>query len=435
MIAFGVVAFINMKSKAKEVTHEDTGMTAKPVNVIIIEKKPFLTRVTAFGHVQPTVIFQGKAEVGGKITYVHPALKQGGSIAAGTVVVRINPIDYKLTLDQQRSDLVASQAQLEQLLQEQVSSRSSLRLAKDNLRLGLHELQRVRTIWERRLIARSTLDIEKQKVIQLRQKVSDIQGKLNTYASRIKNAQAKITRSLQQVKGGKTTLKRTQITLPFDARISLATLDKGEIVTKGNVLFEAINTDAIEINAELPLNQMQILLSASHEKQHSLTKNKPPNLVQGLQWSAKVRLVGAKNNALWKGRVARFSESVDPIRRTTTITVIVDNPNKNVSTSGKPPLLKGMYMAIELSPPATHAITIPRSAIHSERAFIVNKEKKLEIRPLRIQSRQGNIAVITKGLAVGDQLIINDLTPVIDGMPLIPIISTQTSKTPAQEAR
>lgn len=435
MIAIGVVAFINMKAKTKEVEREDTGMTAKPVKVMIIEKKPFSASVTAFGHVQPTVVFQGKAEVGGKITYVHPRLKQGGSIAAGTVVVRINPVDYKLTLDQHRSDLVANQSQLEQIMQEQVASRASLTLATANLRLGLQELQRIQMIWKRRLIARSTLDAEKQKVLQLHQKVSDTQGKLNTYASRIKNANAKITRSLQQIKGGKTTLKRTQIILPFDARISLASLDKGEIVTTGSVLFEAINTDAVEINAELPMSQMQILLFASQKKQSNLTTGHSNKGLHGLQLSAQVKRVGAKNNAQWQGRVARFSESVDPIRRTTTITVIIDNPNKNGIASSKPPLLKGMYMAIELSTPATNTIIIPRSAIHSERAFIVNKEQQLEIRPLIIQSRQGNIAVITQGLKVGEHLIVNDFVPVIEGMPLIPIISTKTSPRSIQGAK
>jgi multidrug efflux pump subunit AcrA (membrane-fusion protein) len=435
MIAIGVVAFINMKTKTKEVEREETGMTARPVKVMMIEKKPFSASVTAFGHVQPTVVFQGKAEVGGKITYVHPALKQGGRITSGTVVVRINPVDYQLTLDQHRSDLVASQSQLEQIMQERTASRVSLKLAIANLRLGLQELQRLQTIWERRLIARSTLDAEKQKVLQLRQKVSDTQGKLNTYTSRIKNAKAKITRSLQQIKGGKMTLKRTQITLPFDARISLATLDKGEIVATGSVLFEAINTDAVEINAELPMSQMQILRFASQQKQPNLTAAQSNRGLHALQLSAQVKRVGSKNNARWQGRVARFSESVDPTRRTTTITVIVDHPNKKVIAGSKPPLLKGMYMAIELSTPATNAIIIPRSAIHSERAFIVNKEQQLEIRPLIIQSRQGNIAVITQGLKVGEHLIVNDLVPVIEGMPLIPIISTKTSPSSVQDAK
>lgn len=434
MIAIGVVAFKNMQSKAKEVVHENVGMEAKLVDVISIKKQPFSARVTAYGNVQPTVVFQGKAEVGGKVTYVHPALKRGANIAAGTVVVRINPIDYKLSLDKNRSDLETSKSQLELLMQERGSTRASLKLANANLRLGLQELGRIRTIFNRQLIARSKLDAEEQKVLQLRQKVSDTQGKLNTYASRIKNANAKIRRSLQQVKGGKTTLGRTQIKIPFDARISVANLDKGEIINAGSILFEAINTDAVEINAELPISQMQRLLSALQGKTVDLNVTNSNQHLKSLNLKARVKLVGGNKKAVWTGRVARFSESVDPTRHTTAITVVVDHPDKHSIANGRPPLLKGMYVGVELSAPAYPAIIIPRKAIHSGRAFLVNQENKLEIRTLDIQSRQGNIAVIRKGLNVGEQLIINDLVPVIKGMPLKPFVK-KASHLSAQDVK
>lgn len=435
MIAIGIVAFINMKGKVKEVVHEDKGMEARPVDVIKIQKKPFSATVIAYGNIAPTVIFQGKAEVGGKVTYVHPSLKQGGSIAAGTIVVRINPVDYKLSLDKTRSDLSASQSQLNQLKQEKQSTRASIKLAKENLRLGLKELKRTRTIFNKGLISNSKLDIENQKVIQLRQKLSDLEGKLNTFSSRINNAKAIIHRSEQQVKGGKTTLGRTQIKIPFDARISVANLDKGEVINTGTILFEAINTDAVEINAELPIKSMQILLSAAQGKVLDLNVNNNDQILKSLRLKARVRLVGGNTKAIWKGRVVRFSESVNPTRHTTSVTVVIDNPYRQVIVGNKPPLLKGMYVAVELYAPAYDAIIVPRKVVHSGRAFIVTKDNKLEIRTLDIQSKQGNIAVIRAGLKVGEQLITTDLVPVIEGMPLTPLLANKVSKSPAQEAK
>ncbi len=218
---------------------------------------------------------------------------------------------------------------------------------------------------------------------------------------------------------------RTQIKIPFDARISVANLDKGEIINVGSVLFEAINTDAVEINAELPIRQMQRLLSAAQGKSTTLKTANSHQILKSLSLKARVKLVGGNDSAVWTGRVVRFSESVDPTRHTTAVTVVVDHPDKNTIATGRPPLLKGMYVAVELSAPAYNAIIIPRKAIHSGRAFIVNQAQKLEIRPLEIQSRQGNVAVIRNGLKVGEQLIINDLVPVIKGMPLKPIFKDE----------
>ncbi|MCK5813379.1 MAG: hypothetical protein KAH03_03935 [Cocleimonas sp.] len=67
MIAIGVVAFINMKGKTKEVVHKDNVMVAKAVDVMIIHKAPFSASVVAYGNIEPTVVFQGKAEVGGRV--------------------------------------------------------------------------------------------------------------------------------------------------------------------------------------------------------------------------------------------------------------------------------------------------------------------------------------------------------------------------------
>lgn len=420
MIAIGFVGFIWLNNNKQQVEHAGLKMDAKPVDVIKVEKQPFNASVTAYGNVEPAIVLQSKAEVSGKVTYVHPDLKAGGSIAADTVVVRIDTEDYQVSLSQTQADLASSESQLAQLKQERASTQRSLSLAKKNLALGEKELERIRSLSQKGLLARSTLDAEEQKVIQLEQSVSDLQGQLTTYSSRIANADAQIRRSEQQVKGQKTTLQRTEIKMPFDARISVADVEKGEFVSVGNLLFEAINTDGVEIEAELPMQAMKVLLLSFKGQSLNIQPTDVKQALQRLQLKARVRLVGGKESAVWQARVSRISESVDPTRRTLSITVAVDNPYENIIVGERPPLLKGMYVAVELYAPAIEAIVIPRSAIHDGRAFVVGVDNQLEIRRLAIQSKQNDLAIISHGLEEGDWLIVNDLYPVIDKMPLAP---------------
>lgn len=419
MIAIGVgIAIYMMKSKDK-VEHTDTAMQPRAVEVITLEKQPFSATATAYGYVEPAVVLRGKAEVSGKASYVHPELREGGSIPAGTVVVRIDPEDYKTNLQQTKADLAANQSQLAQIEQEEANTRRSLQLAQENLRLGQQELARVKSIWEKRLIARSVLDSEEQRVIQLRQTVSDLQGQLNTYQSRRDSANAQINRSQQQVKGQKTTLGRTEITIPFDARISSASVENNEFVATGNVLFEAINTDGVEIEAELPLMHMRALVSAMRGKAVDANPANTKALLESLGLKATVRLVNAPDSqATWEGRVARIAEAVDPTRRTLGIVIAVDKPYDNVVIGEKPPLLKGMYVAVELYAPETDALVIPRKALHQGHVYLMDDTQKLEVRPVRVQAQQGNQVIIAEGLQAGEQLIVNDLVPVIKGMPL-----------------
>jgi hypothetical protein len=82
-----------------------------------------------------------------------------------------------------------------------------------------------------------------------------------------------------------------------------------------------------------------------------------------------------------------------------------------------------MYMAVDLYAPMREAMIIPRQAIHQGRVYVASAENKLEIKPVVVRFHQGELAVIDAGLQVGERVIINDLIPVIEAMPLTPELS------------
>lgn len=434
-IALGVLVAIMLIMGRASLKHAGTEMPRKSVEVIKAKRIPFSAKVTAYGNVEPTVTLKTLAEVSGKISYVHPDLRQGNSMTAGTVVARIDPQDYEVTLKQTQADLAGNISSLKQLQVEQQTTRRSLELAQKNLKVGEKELARIRSIWERKLIARSTLDAEEQKVIQLRQQVSELQGQLNTYASRKTTVQAQITRAEEQVKGQKTTLGRTEITLPFSARIGAVSIDKGQFVNVGTILFEALDINGVEINAQLPILHMRSLVGhLEGTTLDSPTMGNTQALLARLDLSAKVKLVGDMPDAWWDAKVLRFSESIDPTRRTLGIVVGIDRPYEKVIPGRRPPLLKGMFMAVELYAPIREALVIPRKAVHHGRVYIANSDDHLEIKPIEIQQRQDDLVVVSSGLQEGDQVIINDLVPVIEGMPLTLIYASDYEKALAKRA-
>ncbi|MCK5432177.1 MAG: HlyD family secretion protein [Gammaproteobacteria bacterium] len=423
-----LVAILLVKARVP-LEHADTEMPSKSVEIIKAKRIPFAAKVVAYGNVEPTVTLKTLAEVSGKISYMHPDLNQGNSIAAGTVVARIDPQDYEVILRQTQADLAANKSSLKQLEVEHQTTSRSLELAKKNLLMEEKELDRIRTVWDRKLIARSALDAEEQKVIQLRQQVSELQGQLNTYASRKATVLAQISRTEEQMKGEKTTLGRTEITLPFSARISVVSIEKDQFVNVGSTLFEAQDIDSVEINAQLPIMHMRSLVSHLEGKTFDspgigLTRE----VLARLNLSARVKLVGDMPDAWWDAKVLRISESIDPIRRTLGIVVGVDRPYEKVIPGRRPPLLKGMFTAVELHAPQREAIVIPRKAIHHGRVYVVSEDKRLQIKAIEIQQQQGDLVVIRSGLQEGDQIIISDLVPVIEGMPLTPVVASEYEK-------
>ncbi len=439
LIVGGAVALVVNKVKNKPaVEHKELQYPLKAVEVIDIQKIPFRARALAFGNVEPATVLKAKSEVAGKISYIHPKLKKGSSLKKGTVVLRIEPTTYKLSLNQSKAGLAGSQSSLKQLETEEISTKRALNLAQRNLNVELKELNRIKSLWNKRLIARSTLDKEEQKVLSLRQQVQDIQGKLSSYSSRKAATRAQIKQSKSQVDQSQDKLGRTEVRLPFDARIGAVSVDKGEFTPAGGLLFEALGVQAVEITAQLPTKQFRPLITSLGEAGKTISLKNPESVqaaLSNMNLEARVRLVGDSSDAaLWEGQLVRMSESIDPTRDTLGLVIAVNKPYENIIPGKRPPLLKGMYTSVELLSAAKPTLVVPRKAVHQGHIYVVGaKDDKpvLRIMPVHVLFQEGEMLVLdnTKDMdLIGKQIIITDVIPVMEGLPLKVIEATEYQK-------
>ena len=421
-----IISIILVKSKPA-MQHAASEMPSKAVEVITARDIPFSTRTTAYGNVEPAITLNGTAEVSGKISYVHPNLKAGETIPADTIVVRIDTKDYDVTLKQTQADLLASRASLKELEVEEKSTQRALKLAEKNLKVGEAEYARIKGVYEKKVVTKSALDAEEQKVILLRQSLEDLQGRINSYESRRQSINSQIARAEQAVQNSETILGRTEVTLPFDARIGTVSVDKGEFVAVGSSLFEAVDLKGVEITAQLSMDTMRKLVSHLQDTPAAEDRiiHTGGRINDNLKLSAKVRLVNGMPMATWEARVLRISDSIDATRQTLGIVVGVDDPYEKIIPGKRPPLIKGMYTAVDIFAPAHPAMVVPRKAVHQGRVYIANSENRLEIRSVDIQLIQGDLVVISSGIDQGEKVIITDLIPVIEGMPLQVITASE----------
>ena len=437
LIVVIALAFVIYKVKSKPpIEHEKLQFPVRTVEVITARKIPFRARATAYGNVEPAVLMMAKAEVAGKISYIHPSLKQGGTLAQGTVALRIEPTTFEFFLDQSKAALSVSQSALVQLEVEEKTTRSSLVIAKKNLQVGQQERDRLLSVWEKKLISRSVVDAEEQKVLQLRQQLEDLQGRLTGFESRKAATQAQIRQSESQLAQSQDTLRRTEVRVPFDARIGEVLVEKGEFTAIGNVLFEASGVQAVEINAQLPTRQFRPLFVGGSGQ--TLSLQTPAGLQSALlqmRLEVRVSLVGFEGDtAKWKGEVIRIGESIDPTRDTLSVVVAVNNPYEGIIPGKRPPLLKGMYTAVELYAPVQEILVLPRKAIHEGRIYIAKDNNQLEIREVTVLLRQGRLVILDGGVEEGEKVIITDVIPVINGLPLNPVEAVEYKNQMARDA-
>jgi len=425
VLAFIIVSFV------PETKHSDSGAPAPVAEYIEARARPFVPRATGYGFAEPTTVLEASAEVSGRITFMNPKVKAGALLQAGTELLRIDPTDYELSLAEAHADLAVARAQKEEQSALLISAQTAFEIAERNLLLGEANLERKRNLLNNSTISQASLDQEEQGVLKLRQEKQSRRQQLETLPSQIDVASARIKQSQARLVEQQERLARTKISLPFTARIAGVHVEQGEYVNAGGRLFDAHSVDSVEITTKLSIGSLQNLMAGMGELAPGEKITTPSEMISQLGLQAEVVLPDRVFDARWKGTVIRIGESQDRETRTLALVVRVDDPYGQIIPGVRPPLLRGMYVAVNLISNPLESLVVPRSAVHSGKIYVVSDNDTLVLRDVTAVF-QGDIAVVRTGLTPGEKVIITDLIPAVEGMVVEPRLSQDASEALSQ---
>ncbi|MEH6824231.1 MAG: hypothetical protein V7629_10020 [Motiliproteus sp.] len=428
LVVVGVaIALVIVKSRPA-MEHEIAVRQGVAVSTLLLQQHSVRPRVTGYGEVSPDVLLDMRAEVSGRVSFVHPQLKKGAILAAGTLVVRIDARDYRLALKKAQASLVQNRANLAEQGLVLSDAALDLQLAKDKLHLAAAELLRFDQLQAKGTLAQSAVDGQRALLLQVKQEVQSLQNRLDTlpYSTEVLRAQVEIAES--EVQTQQLNLARTEIRLPFDARISSLATQADQFVSLGASLFGAQSIDKVLINAQFSLAQMRLLArgfdlsSASMEALFDSSEG-DENLIRRLGLSARVRLVGNGRETVWSADVERISSNLDPVSRTVGVIVGIRNPYQQIKPGIKPPLIEGMYMQVELRGQSRPYWVVPRDALHEGELYLLDAEQKLQRLAVSGYPQQQQLLLDpATPLRAHSAVITSDPFPAVTGMQLAPTL-------------
>lgn len=422
-VVLGVLVFlliINLKKTPKQV---EISERPRAVRFIPASEISITTRAMGYGTVQSNQTWEAVAEVSGKVLEIHPKLKKGAIIKEGEALLRIDPAEYGLAKIRAQADLENLRVQLNELDQKEKDIKYSLEVENLSLSLGQKELGRKNKLFSNRYISKSELEKEEKQVLMQKNAVQNIKSALNLIPTQRKALLAKITSSETKLTDTDLDIEKTTISAPYNCRVTEVNVEMAQFVSIGKVLFKADNMGSVDILAQIPVYTLMNLLGGDAGRTVKygtmITKTKPDmgEMRDFSGFSAFIRIYFGDNKIEWKGRFTRVSDTLDRQTRTIGVYVTVDNPYKKIRPGEKPPLIKNMYCEVELrGKPRDKAVIIPRSALHQGAVYIANSSNRLEIRKIETGYAQGSLVSVKKGLAVGEQIIVTDVIPAIEGM-------------------
>lgn len=236
-----------------------TGPTAPPPEeservwqVRGISAKPDIHRPTLdlFGRTSSPQTAVLRAAVEGEIEAV-PA-RVGRAIADAGLLVRIDPAETRLILEQREAEVLEAEAAVESERLRAETDQRLIRREQALLQIAQRGLERARELRTRNLGSEADVDDAQRNLEQARVAVDGRQRAIAEAPSRLAQTEARVQRAKAAAERARMDLARTEIRTPSAARVVEVHVSPGERARVGDALVRVYALDDLEIRASLP---------------------------------------------------------------------------------------------------------------------------------------------------------------------------------------
>ena len=323
----------------------------------------------------------------------------GSYVRRGQMVVRLDPNDLRLRLEQAQAQLDQAKATLRQneakiglrpgqkFIPENVPEVASARAA---LNLAEKNLQRYEKLIESGDVSRAAYDQQRSQRDQLREQyqVAIHQAQQN-YAA-VANAKGAVDAAQSQVGLAKRSLEYAIVIAPISGVVSERTTNLGEYVSPQQKVATIVNMNPVRVRIDIPEQAI-------------------PRVRVGESVSVRVSAYPDRNFA---GHIARVSPNVSATSRTLTVEAEVQNPNGEL----KP----GQFATVRiLRPQSEPAVLVPQRALRqvsgATYVFVI-KNGRAEQRLVQSGQIEGDLVEINSGVAADEIVATTNVDQLSDGV-------------------
>lgn len=350
---------------------------ALPAAVQQVEPQRVPIAVEAVGQVEGSKEVEVRARVAGIL--LKRSYNEGDVVAAGATLFKIDPAPFEIALAQAKAQLAQEQARNEQ------AKREAARL--------------------KRLAAEKAIS----------------QREFDDASSGLKLSDATLQAAQAKVKEAELNLSYTTVTAPVAGISGRALRSEGSLVSAGaDSLLTTVNQ----------VNPIWVRFSLSESDLDKLPQRR---LVSGAPVEVHLTLPDGSRYP-GKGRINFAATQIDPRLGTQQLRAAFDNP--------KLQLLPGQFVRVQLvAGQRDNVFLVPQTAVmqaeKGQFVFVLDKDSKAAMRPVRTGDWVGSDWIILEGLAAGDKVIVDNLLKLRPGEEISPLApaeanSSKPSPTPAK---
>ena len=356
VIVGGVVAY-QMHARSQAASKDTGGNQSITVGVATVEKRDMPYYLTGLGNVTPFSTVTVHSRVDGQLMSVN--FKEGQFVRAGDVLAMIDPRPFEVTLNQAEGQLAKDTA-----------SQNDAKV----------DLNRYQQLWQQGVVARQQLDTQQATVGQF-------DGAIQSDKAQIDNEKLQLT--------------YCRITSPIDGRVGLRLVDPGNIVhaADANGMLVITQVQPIAVVFTLPEDNIPDVMAVMKKRQMT------------------VEAYGRDNKEMIAtGKLLTPDNQID--QTTGTLKYKAEFDNRDTS------LWPNQFVNVRLFlDTRQNAIVVSSAAIQkgAQGAFVyvVDANNQAQARQVQVDFTEGNVSVVSKGLAAGETVVVDGADKIQPGSQVI----------------
>lgn len=341
-------------------------------NVVPVAFETITPELETFGEVASRRTLELRASAAGTIVWMSENFETGGQVAAGDLLLRIDPRNAQSALDTARADLSEAEADLAEAERALVLARDELSAAEEQVDLQTRALTRQRDLSDRGVGTAAAVETAELAVSSARQSVLSRRQAEAAAEARIDQAETTLDRRRIALAEAERRLADTEVTAPFSGVLADVSLVEGRLVSANERVGEIVDPTTLEVSFRVSTAQYARLLSEAGE-------------LVGAPVTAVIDVGGVDLRAT--GRISRESASVAEGQTGRLLFARLD---------AAPGFRPGDFVTVIVEePPLERVARLPAAAVDAAgTVLILAEEERLEVAEVNVLRRQGDDVLI-----------------------------------------